>query len=73
MQNMPGFPFSLAEILQQNKYNKKSIIAATFLCNYYRIKSNGTKAKYSSFLSKAMPPSLLFIVLKDPLDEEWQL
>lgn len=61
MQNMPGFPFSLAEILEQNKYNKKSFIVATFLCKYYRIKSNGTNVKYSSFPSKAMPPSFLFI------------
>lgn len=61
MQNTPGFPFHLAEILEQNKYNKKSFIVAIFLCKYYRIKRNGTKLKYSSFPSKAMAPSLLFI------------
>lgn len=61
MQNMPGFPFHLAEMLEQNKYNKKSFIVATFLCKYYRIKRNGTKLQYSSFPSNAIDPSLLFM------------
>jgi len=61
MQNMSGFPFHLAEILEQNKYNKKSFIVTTFLWKYYRIKRNGTNMKYSSLPSKAMASSLLFI------------
>lgn len=59
IQNMPGLPFHLAEILKQDKYTKESFIVKTFFCKYSQMKRHGSTRKSSSLARKAMASSLL--------------